>query len=73
MYVDSKGRSNVTQIYYIENMFTSKDGVQNMYANQVITRNVLWNLLNEIDYFVYVLCLSLLDWQGIYFVWYSFV
>lgn len=69
MYVDSKGRSNVTQIYYIENMFTSKDGVQNMYANQVITRNVLWNLLNEIDYFVYVLCLSLLDWQGIYFVW----
>ena len=69
MYVDSKGRSNVTQIYYIENMFTSKDPVQNMYANQVITRNVLWNLLNEIDYFVYVLCLSLLDWQGIYFVW----
>ena len=48
MYVDSKGRSNVTQIYYIENMFTSKDGVQNMYANQVITRNVLWNLLNDL-------------------------
>ena len=47
--VDSKGRSSVHQIFRIENMFTSKDGVQNMYANQVLSCPVfskfLWDLI----------------------------
>jgi hypothetical protein len=35
VYVDAKSGRGVSQIFLIENMFTTKEGVQTMYANQV--------------------------------------
>ena len=35
VFVDPKGGRVVSQIFHIESMFTTKDGVQTMYANQV--------------------------------------
>ena len=37
VYVEAKGgRGGASHIFHIESMFTSKEGVQTMYANQVL-------------------------------------